>query len=856
MVAPSPTRLQELFAAAVALDPPRRAAFLESECGDDAALLAEVQGLLAADERLGAATARSAVRDLPTWFGIDARTAEGTRVGAYELREELGRGGMGCVYRAVRVDGQVTQEVAIKFVRRETLDEHTRRRFQLERNLLAALDHPHIARLLDADELDDGTPYYVMEYVAGAPIDAYCTQAGLSVRERVALVGRLCDAVAQAHRNLVVHRDLKPSNVLVSAAGVPKLLDFGIAKPLDAPPSEQTGTAQRYFSPSYAAPEQVVGGPIGVGCDVYGLGLLLYELLAGARPFEFDALTPGQVERLITQVPPPLPSATAARQPATAGRARQLRGDLDGIVMRCLRKAPGERYASVEQLQADLDNYLAGRPVAARGGHALYRLRKFVGRNAIGVAAAALGAVALVGFVAALTVQARRLEAERDGARRERDRADQVARFLTDVFESADPTVSLSRETSIGTALDNGRRRIADLGDAPTRVRLALTLARVYAGIDDDEAAAALLDEIAPMFVDDGDVDPRVRAEYYLRRGQVLNRQGKFAESRELAEKSIALHRSLGDPPSVFAEAVELQVDDAGQLGDEIGKIELHRAFITELRADPQTDHATLASFELSFGHYLAVENRVDEAEPLLRAALERLRAAGRTSDEPLLLAGNVYLADLLDFGRKRSAEAIALLETTKARQSEIYGHDSSAVAHTLNAMGNAHAHLEQYDLALARFEEARAIYRKIHARPHSDHMAIAFNLAGIHDATGDLDRAADMFGEALEVIESIAPDSQNAAITRGAIGLIRLRQGRVAEAASILGAAVERVGLETPRVLNMATGYLDALIRLGRHDEARDLLARVAPLAEAHKDAMAKAYEAVQKHRAALATP
>src|SRR5581483_2164231 len=345
-------------------------------------------------------------------------------------------GGMGTVYRAERVDGSVSQEVAVKFVRRELVDALTLKRFQLERQVMATLNHPYIARLLDASQLDDGTPYYVMEFVHGLAITEYCDREALDARARVALVRKVCGAVAEAHRELIVHRDLKPGNILVDETGNPKLLDFGIAKPIGAASGiagDETGTAYRYFSPQYAAPEQLGGAPVGVACDVYALGLLLYELLAGQRPFDLAGLSAGQIERLIKEVPPAAPSSALARSSGISARVRHLCGDLDGIVMRCLRKLPNERYASVEQLEADLGNYLEGRPVQARGGHGWYRAQKFVMRNKLAVSAAALFAATLIVGAAAFAWQAHIAN------QRAADLAE-VAKFQADMLDQVDPT--------------------------------------------------------------------------------------------------------------------------------------------------------------------------------------------------------------------------------------------------------------------------------------------------------------------------------------------------------------------------------------------------------------------------------
>lgn len=460
-------RLQALFDRAVDLPLDERERFVARECAGDAVLWQELTALLQRDAALQGRTSPPLTNVLNAALseGDPAKHLTGLRVGPFVVRELLGRGGMGSVYRAERVDGVVRQQVAIKLIRSELLDEQTLRRFELERRLLASLDHPHIARLLDANELPDGTPYFVMEYVDGQPITDYCRRHDLDVRTRVQLLRRVCAAVAQAHQHLIVHRDLKPTNILVDAKGVPKLLDFGIAKSLTGDAGGDaavTAAAMRYFSPQYAAPEQMAGAPIGVACDIYALGLLLFELLADDRPFDFASLSAGQIERLVVEVPPPAPSAALARDGSVRARsrARAVRGELDDIVLRCLRKAPSERYASVEQLDSDLERYLDGRPVLARGGHGWYRARKFLRRNWLSVAAlSALVSTMAIGL-AAFAWQAKVAE------RRANDLTD-VAEFQGKMivkaeFNRAGEFLTRTLRDAVSDSLARGGRAAAD----------------------------------------------------------------------------------------------------------------------------------------------------------------------------------------------------------------------------------------------------------------------------------------------------------------------------------------------------------------------------------------------------------
>jgi len=319
----------------------------------------------------------------------------GSRFGPYRLIELLGKGGMGAVYHAERVDGELTQEVALKIVRASMLSESMLLRFRNERQILAKLEHPNIARLFDGGTSDDGLPYFVMEYIRGKSIIEYCVENNLGVRERLALFSTVCDAVQHAHGNLVIHRDLKPSNILVTREGIVKLLDFGIAKVLErdggVEDQTKTFTGATLFTPDYCSPEQIKGEQVSTATDVYGLGCVLYELLTGKRPHNLTTYSPSElVDAVCHREPAPLSSAGPAEL------RRTLRGDLETIVGRALRKDPRERYQLVALLRSDIDRYLAGHPISARSQTTLYRTRKFIQRHRLGVGAAAVATLLLV----------------------------------------------------------------------------------------------------------------------------------------------------------------------------------------------------------------------------------------------------------------------------------------------------------------------------------------------------------------------------------------------------------------------------------------------------------------------------
>ena len=375
-------RIQDLFFAALEQPPEARAGFLDAAC-DDAALRRAVEAYLAADTD-GATFLldEPLVRLHAPEEELDE--IEGRPVGPYRLRRLLGRGGMGAVYLAERED--VGRQVALKVVRGDLADPAARRRFELERRMLARLEHPHIARLYDAGVADDGTPYFAMELVDGVPLTDYCDRERLGLDARLHLIGQVGRAVQHAHQQFIVHRDLKPSNILVTPEGEVKLLDFGIAKALDEAGEESgelTGAGRRLLTPAYAAPEQRTGGPATAATDVYSLGVVLFELLTGKRPNASDEPTraPSRPSTAVTETDATSTEAAAARRTTTKRLARRLRGDLDVVCLKALQPEPERRYPSAEAFVEDIKRHLAGLPVTARRDSVGYRLRKFVRRH-------------------------------------------------------------------------------------------------------------------------------------------------------------------------------------------------------------------------------------------------------------------------------------------------------------------------------------------------------------------------------------------------------------------------------------------------------------------------------------------
>jgi eukaryotic-like serine/threonine-protein kinase len=570
-------RLDQLFGEASEVPAPDREEWLNALPPEDQPLAAELRSLLAAHDR-GGDFLQAAVEQAERALGGGPEAdLLGRRIGAYRLVRLLGRGGMGAVYLAERADDAFRQRVAIKLLPWALATAEARHRFQLERQTLARLEHPHIARLLDGGETADGLPYLVMEYVDGEPIDQFCQRQDLDLVRRLQLFREVCDAVAHAHRNLVVHRDLKPGNILVTAAGAVKLLDFGIAKLLPGAETDETLpltlAGRLLLTPLFASPEQVRGEPVTTATDVYALGLLLFRLLVGAHPYRFATESPVEVARVVCDQPPPRPSVAATAGAAGLGLPalrRRLRGDLDNIVLTALRKEPERRYASVEALAEDLRRHLEQLPVRARPDTPGYRAAKFARRHRLGLVAAALIAATLLGGLLATARQARIAE------RRFQDVRALANSLLFEVHDAIAPLPGSTpaRQLLVRNGLAYLDRLAAETGGDPA---LELDLAAAYQRVGDvqgnpnqpnlGDVAGALAAyqkarQILGRLLTRSPASPAVRAEMARcerRIANVLDSSGTVGAALDHYRRAVALQEALAaEAPGDPGRALEL----------------------------------------------------------------------------------------------------------------------------------------------------------------------------------------------------------------------------------------------------------------------------------------------------------
>lgn len=783
-------RVKDVFQAAVELPIGERAAWLEHACGDDLALRAEVASLLAADAEHDGAIEHAVVAAIEDVAGDTGTTMIGRRIGAWQIVDELGRGGMGTVFRAVRADDAYRADAAIKLIRGAAYDRELEGRFLSERQILATLRHPNIARLLDGGTTDDGLPYLVLERVDGRPIDEYCDAAGLDLRERVELVREVCRAVEHAHQRLVVHRDLKPSNILVTAEGRPKLLDFGIAKLLDPSQVEHTVAmtveGQARLTPAYAAPEQVRGGDVTTATDVYALGVLLYRLLVGVLPFRVAGATRHEIERAICQTDPVRPSTAVARAAADNGgatsasardRRRRLRGDLDNIILKAIAKEPERRYPSVRELDDDLGRYLLNQPVVARRSTWSYRSAKFVRRNRRVVVTVTLAVVVVAVIVSFYTA---RLAHERDRAELEAATAREVTDFLVKMFQQASPYVAQGEVVSALDMLEQGAREVDDLEGRPRlQAELLDVMGTAYSEIGGhDDVAIAMLARAVALRRALPDTDPLALATSLDHFSITYRVATRFDEAEPLAREAVAIRqRMLGPRHRDIAialnhlgvllydmgrleEARESQVEalevfdalgeGAGpeaadslnnlgitldRLGDYRGAEGVHRRAIELHRKLLGDDYPATATCLANLGLVLVSLGRYAEAEGLFRESLEtRRRVLGDLDWRTALGASNLTRA-LVPLGR--FAEARELMNEALATTLKVDGGDHLQYARRLLDLGDLELAVGHLEAATTAYRDSLALYDRLSgvSSRHSDRLrcrlAAALRVAG-----------------------------------------------------------------------------------------------------------------------------
>jgi eukaryotic-like serine/threonine-protein kinase len=758
-------RIQEVLTEALELAPAEVGAFLDRACAGDDALRAEVESLIVADRNAPTFLDRGALR-----ASADPVSLEGASLGAFRVVRVIGRGGMGVVYLGERADAQFEQRVAIKVLQHEARGENMAERLRTERRILGSLEHRGIVRILDGGLTDDDRPYLVMEHIEGERIDAWCDRHRLTITQRLELFGQVLHAVAYAHRALVVHRDLKPDNILVTAEGEVRLLDFGIAKlldpgsPFDAAPT-QTGV--RPMTPEYASPEQIRGEPITTACDIYALGVLLFQLLTGRRPFAVDTATPWAVERATLDREPDRPSSAifrtgsvqtsegtgvtvevvaAARRTEPERLRAALDGDLDAIVLKALRKEPDERYGSADAFREDVERYLGSMPVLARRGTRSYHLRKFVRRHRAGVAVGAAITLLVLGSTVAIAASRNAAALARDRAEQEARTAGEVTEFLVGVFGGGDPWRNPGDTVTVLSLIEAGRERLErELAAAPlVRASLLHAIGRVYTGLGRYDAADTVLNQAAQLRVDQLGPDDGAVAETFLALGSNLSRARNFAGALPHVERAAAIRATLAD------------IDAAAQAS-------LLTALASPLRELGQADSS----------HTL-----------MLRAlALDRARGDTASADHfgrRMQLAMTLRALEDYDAAAIEYAQVLPGIERTRGETHPMYSVALNNLAYLLTRQ-------ERWVDAVPLYRRSLDIVRRTLGPDHAQVLMVMGNLASALYFSGEPEDALGLMRDRMVQAQRIWPDGHwrvGAAQEGFATALLRLDRYAEAEAA------------------------------------------------------------------------
>ncbi|MCG8461480.1 MAG: serine/threonine-protein kinase, partial [Holophagales bacterium] len=785
-------KLDEIFQRVSESQEDRRTALLDEACGDDLQLRADVVSLLAsADAPAGWLDGTVAASAIDLLAGDPALPA-GAEVGQYRLVRPIGRGGMGIVYLAERSDGQYDQRVALKVIKRGMDTDFLLARFRRERQILAHLDHPGIAKLLDGGATADGRPYLVMEHVEGEPIDAFATSRGLDLEARLELFLEVCDAVRSSHRQLVIHRDLKPSNILVTNAGQPKLLDFGTAKLLEDVSSTQTAHELRFLTPGYASPEQIRGGPITTAVDVFGLGVLLYELLTDRPPFAADGKSYREVVAMVCERQPPRPSQAVAPT-----RRRRLRGDLDAITLYALRKEPSARYESVAALVDDLERSRQARPVRARSGTWRYRTSRFLRRNRLAVAGTVMVIGLALAFLGALVAEQRKTQ-------REKVRAEAVTNYLRSLFEGLNPFQNDPQPITAFEMLDRGVERIErELAEQPA-MRLDM------------------LDVLAAIY---GDL-------------------GYYEQQRQLARRALELIPSVQDPRRtrflIQLAKAELSVGNAGEAQEALGEADVI------LSSQGQASSSDVSQALVLKAQAARFQGDLGRAEDYGREAVRRLRtmhpADDRNLEAALLELGSCLLQDDDPWAAKD------LIEEAVERTTHRLGPEHPRTMGATEALGTVLFETGEARRAQELMDRVLEIRRRTLGENHPEVIASLHNLGALASAQGRLETAERLLAESLARMRTSYEDDHpqrivttlwlgRTALYRGHPGVARKHASEAAQMASRLLSETHRMHISSLHLAGLAERYA------GRREASRELFLRSLRLASNQRPEIAASH-------------
>ena len=808
-------KLKKIFSEALLLKDDERKEYIIRAADGDKTIIKEAEELLEAYEKVSLLDQPFEEIKKSALGGFDSERKKGKHIGPYKIIDSVGHGGMGSVYLAERADGNFNQRVALKLLRTGLHSNEQVQRFLYERQILASLNHENIARLFDGGVTEEGQPWFVMEYVEGKPINEYCDEHKLSLNNRLELFLNVCKAVQYAHQKLIVHRDIKPTNILVKKNGTIKLLDFGIAKALNSDdyiqndiPLTQTGLFP--FTPAYASPEQIRGETVSTVSDVYQLGVVLYELLTGYRPYDVSGKTPSEIEQVICKDHPTRPSSIISKMEyyasendkdilgriklhrLTSGKQiRKLRGDFDTIILMALRKEPDRRYSSAEQFAKDIKNYLADRPVSAYSDSWGYRSKKFISRHKAGVSVAAAVLLILILYTSTVTWHSQQTREALYYATEEAAKSEQLISFMMGMFEANDPAEAMGDTVTARVLLERGIEQAETLDNQPEiQAQMFSVVGKVYYQLGEYERAYPLLRQSMDIKNDMGQPDEIEQADSYYVLGAAMHHKGNYRESDYYFEKALDIFNSFSDHESVeYANSLFRTANIRG----------VRRDYKTALSMHKQSLHM-------------------------------RLNILGKLHPD----VGNSYksVGNILH-QKGDPAKAIKYFRKAADIYGIVYPEKHPAIADLKVSQARALQELEKFDKAEKNLISALAIQTEIYGEHHTNTGMSKMALGNFYRNTGDFAKAESIYLELISVIENeLGGDHPLKRPVTEALGRLYLANKEPEKAESWLRKTTQLLSSslrpEHPRVLTAEFRLADCLLQLQEYEEAETLLLQV----------------------------
>lgn len=869
-------KIETIIDEALKLPASRRETYIEQECGDNPVLKSEVTLMLESIFQSEGWLENPGdykeifVEDISN--DLDQLTSQreliGVEVGSYSVKEKLGEGGMGAVYLAERSDGAFEHRVALKVIRRGSATQSNIQRFEQERNILASLSHPGIARLFDGGITEDGFPYLIMEYIDGRPIDEYCKEERLSLNERIDLFKNVLKAVRHAHENLIVHRDLKPANILVTKKRQVKILDFGISKILEPNPSAPlTQNRARLLTPRYAAPEQVRQQPVTTSTDLYALGVIFYRLLAEVHPFDFSNISQYETEQKILNEEPEAPSSKV--QSSSPVLAHKLRGDLDAIALKAIRKETNQRYRVANEFLDDLQRYQQNLPVSACRDSAKYRSRKFLKRHksAIGIAAGIV--IMIISFATFYTWQ---ITQERNQARIEAEKAKEISSFLTEIFQTRNPMYEPGGTPSAVTLLEGGENRIQELEQQPAvQAQLLNVIGRAYQSLGQFQKAESLLVKSLEIRKE---IYPPTHPELgtgFSSLASLFGKTGNFSKAGSLHSKALNIRRaSLGNSHLLTAESL----NNLGVVNTNVGKYETadstFQEALTIYRRTTGNNEEKIARVLSNRGSIYRELGNYGKAETLFREALEiwkdthgdihpstaegyndlalvhnhmgNIKTADSLYQKALAIKKELYpashpsISHTLDnigvmYGKEGDLEKAEnyLLKALEMRR-KILADDAPKLAASFNNVGRLYKEMGNYKQAEHYLNKALEIDKKIYGPDHPYVGGDLKNLGHVFKSLDDLETSKNYFNRALTIFQEVLPPSHRYITeTQFSLGDILIKLHKPADARAVLESLLntQQENLPEGHVETARTKLLLGIIysELDLHKDARIFL-------------------------------